>query len=147
MDPIVAAVSRHYPEASVWHVRGRFRDFSTGRNTYSIRSFFVISYKHEEFLIIKTKSPQYGHNIMAGIILSGFTSLVESEYAKKVISSKDWHLLVYSLPKENAQRLMLFQPCQDESSCTSTIESAREVRRQFLAGIKKLVSDLASGVY
>jgi len=142
MNVFVTALTRQYPDAKIWLVRGKIRDFAINQSKLSFTSFYIFNHQREELIVFSTKSPERGRENFAGIVLSRFTSLVESEYAKKVIPSPDWHLLVISLPKETNQRLLAFLSCQDEESCLSVIESGRKFRRRFLTGIKDLVSEL-----
>lgn len=104
-------VLRHeFPDASFWHVRGRFRQFLMNGETCSIRSFDVITNTSVDMVVFTAKGPSAGQMTCVGIMLSRISSLVESEIAKKFINPRIWKLLAFSLPKETNQRLILFQP-------------------------------------
>ncbi len=143
MKEILTWVKQNLPGAKIWHVRGRFRDFASERETYSFADFYVITQKDVDFIWFSTKSKQSGAMTFSGVILSRYTSLVESQLAKKILPSHDWKVLVMPLPKEKNQRLLIFRRLQDNAGLTELIDLARELHQKFLSGVKKLVSDLA----
>ncbi len=146
MKEILTWVKQNLPGAKIWHVRGRFRDFASERETYSFADFYVITQKDVDFIWFSTKSKQSGNLTFSGVTLSRYTSLVESQLAKKILPSHDWKVLVMPLPKEKNQRLLIFRQLQDNVGLMELINLARELHQKFLAGVKKLVSDLAQNL-
>ncbi len=147
MKDFLTRVKRDLPDAKIWHVRGRFRDFASERETFSITDFYVFTQKDVEFIWFSAKSKQSGKHTFSGVTLSRCTSTVESQLAKKILPSRDWKIIMMALPKETNQRLMIFRALQDnEVSLTETINLARELHQKFLTSVKKLVSDLAQNL-
>ncbi len=147
MKEILTWFKQNLPGAKIWHVRGRFRDFASERETYSFNDFYVITQKDVEFIWFSAKSKVSGYVTFSGVSLSRYTSMVESQLAKKILPSHDWKVLVMALPKEKNQRLLIFRRLQDNASgITEIIDLARELHQKFLAGVKKLVSDLAQNL-
>ncbi len=143
MNEILTWFKQNLPGARIWHVRGRFRDFASERETFSFDDFYVITQKEEDFIYFSAKSRQSGRVTFGGINLSRYTSLVESQLARKLLPTHDWKILVTTLPKEKNQRLIVFRKVQESSRLMELFDEARGIHQKFLAGVKKLVSDLA----
>ncbi len=146
MKEMLTWVKQNLPEAKIWHVRGRFRDFASERETFSFRDFYVITQKEVDFIIFSAKSSQSRQVKFGGITLSRYTSLVESQLAKKLLPSRDWKVLVTVLPKERNQRLLIFRVISESLDFKKLVEDARAIHQKFLAGVKRLVSDLAQNL-
>ncbi len=146
MKDILTWFKLNMPGAKIWHVRGKFRDFASERETFSFKDFHVITQKEVEFIVFSTKSKQSGKVIFSGLSLSRCTSFIESQLAKKILPSHDWKVLVMALPRENNQRLLIFRQLKENASLPELIGLARELHNKFLASVKKLVSDLAQNL-
>jgi hypothetical protein len=146
MKEMLTLVKQNLPEAKIWHVRGRFRDFASERETFSFKDFYVISQKEEDFIYFSAKSAQRGQVKFGGITISRYTSLVESQLAKKLLPSRDWKVLVTVLPKERNQRLLIFRVIPESMDFKKLVEDAQAIHQKFLTGVKRLVSDLAQNL-
>ncbi len=146
MNEILTWLKQNLPGARIWHVRGRFRDFASERETFAFDDFYVITQKEEDFTYFSAKSRQSGRVTFGGITLSRYTSLVESQLARKLLPTHDWKILVMALPKEKNQRLIVFRKVQGSARLMELFDEARGIHQKFLAGVKKLVSDLAQNL-
>ncbi len=146
MKDILTWFKQNLPGAKIWHVRGRFRDFASERETFSFNNFYVITQKGVDFIWFSTKSKQSGTVTFSGVNLSRYTSLVESQLAKKILPSPDWKVLVMALPKEKNQRLLVFRQVPANAGLAELIDLPRELHQKFLTGVKKLVSEIAENL-
>jgi len=146
MREILTWVKQKLNDVKIWHVHGRFRDFSSERETYSFKEFYIITQKDEDFIFFSAKSPQSGQVTFGGITLSRYTSLVESQLAKRLVPSRDWKVLVTALPKEKNMRLLVFHEVRKTLDFNEIIIQSREIHHKFLAGLKKLVSNIAQNL-
>jgi len=146
MQDILAKMKQSFPGAKLWHIHGKFREFSLDRVTFSVKRFYVITANNEDFLCFIAKFSRSTPVTFGGITLSRYTSLIESQLAKKMLPSKDWKILVTALPKETNQRLMIIRKVQDGTEFLDLVRETRVIHQKFLTSVKKLVADIAQNL-